>query len=123
MIKERASTSSVIEYPSSDGKPMTETDAHWEWMVTIVQRLKRFYADRRVYVAGNLLIYYVEGDPTKSVAPDAFVVKNCKPGRRTSFFIWREKRKPNFVLESTSKKTKGEDTGKKKKIYAQLGVK
>ena len=111
-----------IEYPSSDGKPMAETDLHWDWMVTITQRLKRFYAGRNVYVAGNLLIYYEEGNPRKSVAPDTFVVKNCKPRRRDTFLIWKEKRSPNFILETTSKSTRGEDKGKKKVIYAQLNV-
>ena len=68
-----------IEYPSSDGKPMAETDAHRNWMLTNINRLERFFAGRKVYVSGNLLIYYVEGNPRKSVAPDAFVVKNCRP--------------------------------------------
>jgi hypothetical protein len=84
--------------------------------------LKRFFAGRRVYVASDLLIYYEEGNPRKSVAPDAFVVKNCKPGRRDTFLIWREGRTPNFVLETTSKTTRREDANKKNKIYAELGV-
>jgi hypothetical protein len=88
----RGSDLAETEYPSWDGKPMAETDLHWHWMVTIVQRLKLHFAGRRVYVAGNLLIYYEEGDPRKSVAPDAFVVKNCKPGRRDTFRIWHERR-------------------------------
>lgn len=29
---------------------------------------------RNLYVAGNLLIYYEEGQPQTSVAPDVFVV-------------------------------------------------
>src|ERR1051326_2107323 len=111
-----------IEYPSSDGKPMAETDLHRDWMYTVIKRLERFFASQRVYVSGNLLIYYQEGDPRKCIAPDAFVVKNCKPGRRETFLIWREGRIPNFVLETTSKKTRREDKGKKTTIYAQLGV-
>src|SRR5439155_1058100 len=98
-----------IEYPSGDGKPMAETDLHRNWMVTIIQRLERFFASRRVYVSGNLLMYYVEGKPRKSVAPDAFVVKNCKPGYREIFQIWKERRHPNFFLETTSKSTRRED--------------
>jgi Uma2 family endonuclease len=111
-----------IDYPSSDGKPMAETDLHRDWMITNIQRLERFFAGRRVYVSGNLLIYYVEGDPRKSVAPDAFVVKKCRPGRREIFQIWKEKRRPNFVLETTSKTTRREDKGKKKQVYAALRV-
>jgi Uma2 family endonuclease len=111
-----------VEYPSSDGKPMAETDLHRDWMYIIIHRLQRFFAGRRVYVSGNLLIYYEEGDPRKCVAPDAFVVKNCKPGRRETFRIWQEGRTPHFVLETTSKTTRREDAGKKNKIYAELGI-
>jgi Uma2 family endonuclease len=112
----------IVDYPETDGKPMAESDLHIEWLITIVQRLKRFFAGGRVYVAGNLLIYYQEGDPTKSVAPDTFVVKNCKPGGRKTFKIWKERRKPNFVMETTSDSTRREDSGKKKRIYAHLEV-
>jgi Uma2 family endonuclease len=101
---------------------MAETDVHRDWMFIIIKRLERFFAGQRVYVSGNLLIYYQEGDPRKCVAPDAFVVKNCKPGRRRTFLIWREKRTPNFVLETTSKTTQREDRGKKNRIYAGLGI-
>jgi Uma2 family endonuclease len=111
-----------VDYPGSDGKPMAETDLHRDWMVINIQRLQRFFAGRRVYVSGNLLIYYEEGDPRKSVAPDTFVVKNCKPGRRRIFKVWTERRRPNFVLETTSKKTRREDRGPKKETYAKLQV-
>ena len=111
-----------IDYPSSDGKPMAETDLHRDWMITNIQRLARFFAGKRVYVSGNLLIYFEKGNPRKSVAPDTFVVKNCKPGRREIFQTWNEGRTPNFILETTSKTTRREDRGKKKTIYAQLNV-
>jgi Uma2 family endonuclease len=111
-----------IDYPSSDGKPMAETDLHRDWMITNIQRLERFFAGRRVYVSGNLLIYFEKGNPRKSVAPDTFVVKNCKPGRREIFQTWKEGRTPSFILETTSKTTRREDRGKKKNIYAQMNV-
>jgi Uma2 family endonuclease len=111
-----------IDYPSSDGKPMAESDLHRDWMITSIQRLERFYLGKRVYVSGNLLIYYEKGNPRKSVAPDTFVVKNCKPGRREIFQTWKEGHTPNFILETTSKTTRREDEGKKKRIYAHLNV-
>jgi Uma2 family endonuclease len=113
----------VIEYPESDGKPMAETDAHRDWMFTNINRLKRFFARRKVYVSGNLLIYYVKGDTSKCVAPDTFAVKNCEPGERKIFKIWEERRKPTFALETTSKTTRKEDTGEKKTKYALIGIK
>ena len=68
-----------IFYPESDGKPMAESDVHRDWMVCIISRLQRFYAGKRVYISGNLLVYYVEGNPRKSFAPDVFAVTVVVP--------------------------------------------
>src|SRR5262245_46512708 len=114
----RALRKTEIKYPTRDGKPMAESDGHRDWMVTNISRLQRFFAGRKVYVSGNLLIYYVEGHPRIRVAPDAFVVKNCKPGWRDNFKIWQERRKPNFALETTSKLTRREDSHEKKTKFA-----
>jgi Uma2 family endonuclease len=116
-------TSSLeIEYPSSDGKPMAESDLHRDWMVRIIELLKAHFAGQKVYVSGNLLIYYVEGDPRKCVAPDAFVVKDCDPRRRKVYKLWEEGKIPSFVLETTSSTTRGEDQRGKMSLYARLGI-
>src|SRR5437879_7353509 len=116
-------TSSLeIVYPESDGKPMAESDLHRDWMVRIIELLKAHFADQRVYVSGNLLVYYVEGDPKRSVAPDVFVVKGLEQRDRRNFKIWEEGKGPDFILENTSKKTRREDKGKKMELYAQLQV-
>jgi len=83
-----------IFYPDSDGKPMAESDLHRDWMFTNIGRLKRHYSGQRVYVSGNLLIHYAEGNPKRSVAPDTFVVKDCDPRRRRIFKIWEEGESP-----------------------------
>jgi Uma2 family endonuclease len=111
-----------IHYPSSDGKPMAETDIHRDWMFCIISRLQRFFAGVRNYVSGNLLVYYVEGNPRKSFAPDVFVVKDCEPRRRNIFKIWKEGKVPNFILETTSDTTQHEDLGRKMRLYAELKV-
>ena len=49
----------AIEYPTSDGKPMAETDLHRDLLADGIGTLKHFYADRpSVYVSGHLLLYY-----------------------------------------------------------------
>ena len=111
-----------IEYPESDGQPMAETDLHRNWMVWLIELLKHYFAGQQVYVSGNLLIYYVEGNPKKSFAPDVFVVKNVKPDDRRVFKLWEEGAIPCFVLETTSRKTGHEDLGPKMLLYAKLGV-
>lgn len=109
-------------YPESDGKPMAESDLHREIMFTIIHLLQRHFAGRRVYVSGNLLLYYVEGDPRKSVAPDCFVVWDVEPRRRRIYKLWEEGKGPRVVFEVSSKSTKREDLGSKMRLYAQLGV-
>jgi Uma2 family endonuclease len=111
-----------IYYPESDGKPMAETDVHRDWMVLIIERLKARYRGKRVYVSGNLLIYYEEGNPKKSVAPEVFAVLECEQRRRRIFKIWEEGKGPDFILETTSRKTRREDQGPKPALFAKLRV-
>lgn len=39
-------TKKVIDYPTSDGKPMGETDLHRQDMIDVIQTLEDHYADR-----------------------------------------------------------------------------
>jgi Uma2 family endonuclease len=109
-------------YPESDGKPMAETDVHRNWMFWIIEMLQFFFRGMQVYVSGNLLVYYVRGDPKKRVAPDVFIVKECEQKLRRVFKVWEEGKSPSFALEVTSKKTRKQDLGPKKELYERLGV-
>jgi Uma2 family endonuclease len=111
-----------IEYPETDGRPMGETDLHRRWMIRIIDLLEHRYRDQRVYVSGDLLLYYEEGNPRSFVVPDAMVVKDCDPGERRVFKIWEEKRVPCAVFETTSRKTKNKDASHKTPLYQQLGI-
>lgn len=110
------------EYPESDGKPMGETDWHVEWIFRIREILKFRYAGQQVYVGTDLLVYYKEGDPSKFIVPDDFVVLDCDPRWRRTFQIWKEGRCPNVVFEITSRSSRDEDQMHKPRIYARLGV-
>jgi Uma2 family endonuclease len=115
-------TSLETEYPETDGRPMGETDLHRDWMNRIIELLKFRYRNQRVYVTGNLLMYYEEGDPSHFVVPDAMVVKDCEPGRRRTYKIWEEQRVPCAVIETTSRSTKREDWSYKTQLYEKLGI-
>lgn len=115
-------TTTDIDYPESDGLPMGETDLHRDWMIRLLDMLKYRYRGQRVYVASDLLVYYEEGEPTRYVVPDEFVVLDCDPGRRRTFKIWEEGKVPNVVIEVTSKGTRNEDTKHKPRRYADIGV-
>jgi hypothetical protein len=60
-------TTLEIEYPESDGQPMDETDLARDWMFRIIDLLKHRYRGQHVYVTGDLLLYYEEGNPSRFV--------------------------------------------------------
>ncbi|NJR51304.1 MAG: Uma2 family endonuclease [Leptolyngbyaceae cyanobacterium CSU_1_3] len=113
-----------IEYPDEDGKPMAEGDTQCRYLIYARESLKVYFQNRSdVYIAGNLFIYYEQGNPEAVVAPDSFVVFGVKAGDRRSYKTWEEGDKtPDFVLEITSKSTRSKDQGAKKGIYAFLNV-
>lgn len=107
-----------FDYPDSDGKPMAETPVHMLVMWNTIQTLIAWFADDpMVYVWGNMMLYYVKGDPKRTVAPDVFVVKGVdKHKERRVFKTWEEKGL-KLVIEVTSRKTRKEDLGDKKAKY------
>lgn len=111
-----------INYPESDGKPMGETDVHIKETMRLRQLLERYFAGQRVYVSGNLLVFYEQGNPKKFFVPDVFVVKGIEPGDRRFYKLWVEHRPPSAILEITSRKTKKQDTVAKPALYRQLRV-
>jgi Uma2 family endonuclease len=109
-----------IEYPETDGMPMAETDLHRKIMTYVIERLSARYANRKdVYVSGNLLVYYVEGQWGISLAPDCMVVFGVPAGDRRVFKTWEEGAYPTVVFEITSKTTQREDMLKKYRIYEE----
>jgi Uma2 family endonuclease len=112
-----------VDYPETDGKPMAETDIHADLMIQLRESLKSFFASQPdVYVSGNLLLYYEEGNPRKSVSPDVFVVFGVGKHKRRIYKLWQEGRAPDVVFEISSRGTWGEDLHKKFQLYARLGV-
>ena len=123
----RSSPRSVIapemEYPDSDGQPMAESDFQRKPLIYLVEALQAYFANRHdVYVSGNLLIYYEEGNLKQVVSPDVFVVFGIPPGDRRVYQIWREGKGPDVVIEITSRATRRRDTVVKPALYARLGV-
>ena len=114
---------SQVYYPESDGKPMGETDDHRDAMVRHIELLQHYYRGQDVYVSGDLLVYYQQGNPKKFVVPDAFVVKGLRPGKRRIYKTWVEGKVPDVVIETTSRKTRPKDTRVKPELYARLGIK
>jgi Uma2 family endonuclease len=105
-------------YPTSDGKPMAETDWHRDLMNALIQTLEVRYAQQpRVYVSGNLLLFYEEGNRRRHVSPDVFVVTGVAKQARPNYLLWQERKGPDVVIELTSSSTRREDVETKYQLY------
>lgn len=120
----RASSKEDIFYPETDGKPMAETQLHFRTLTNLVQTLEQYFKNEEdVWTAGNLLLYYEEGNPKKCVAPDVMVCFGVKKKLLRIYQIWNEGRVPQVVFEISSTSTWKEDLSKKYALYQRLGVK
>ena len=123
-MPEKIKAAPTVVYPESDGKPMAETEYHRDIMIDFIQMLKHYFRNvDDVHVSGNLLMYYEEGNPRKSVSPDVFVAFGVSKKKRRTYKIWEEGHGPDFVLEVASPSTYRHDLTRKKDLYASvLGV-
>jgi Uma2 family endonuclease len=111
-----------IEYPESDGEPMGETPIHRKQMADLIEMLDDYYADDPdVYISGNMMMYYVEGDMKKSISPDVFVTLGIpKLPERRVYLTWVEGKGPDFVVEMHSRGTWRTDVGWKLDRYQDV---
>ena len=118
----RTSTPRAVRYPTSDGKPMAETDTHRDGMVDLIQTLQvRYAADPMVYVSGNILLFYEEGNPRAHVSPDVLVVRGiAKLPVKDNYKVWEEGKGPDLVIELTSKSTRRVDQTTKRALYRDV---
>jgi Uma2 family endonuclease len=103
---------------------MAETAPHVALIIYMYQVLRYWLrAMRKVCVHADMFVYYREGYPKDRVAPDVFVVWGVPQNdARRSYKLWEEKQAPQVVFEITSTETKRADLGKKRTLYARLGV-
>jgi len=112
-----------VVYPESDGTPMAETDVHARCIMDVRTMLDaHFAADPDVYISGNIFLYYEEGNPRETVAPDVLVVRGVNKRLRRTYKLWEEGTPPGFVLEVSSPSTRWEDLATKRGLYELLGV-
>ncbi len=115
----------IEDYPCEDDEPMAATDFHAEQIVTLSDQLKRYFTiSDLIHVGVDSFIYYEEGDTTKCVAPDIYVVFGVEkyPARR-SFYTWAEGAVPAAVIEFLSDSTAHQDRTDKVDLYLKdIGV-
>jgi Uma2 family endonuclease len=113
-----------IEYPDSDGQPMSDHDLQYKWIVVFKEGLEtQFIHDPDVYVAGNLLWYPVEGKPKIRGAPDVLIVFGRPKGLRCSYKQWVEGGiAPQSVFEVRSPGNRRGELERKFEFYERYGV-
>ena len=106
-------------YPYEDEEPMPATGFHAEQTNSLSEQLSSYFAMQpHIYVGIDNFIYYREGDVTKSVAPNIYVVLGAaKFPLRRSFYTWAEGATPTVVFEFLSDSTADEDRDEKVYIY------
>ena len=110
-------------YPESDGKPMAEMERHFRELLKNFNRLENHFTHiPDVYVLGDMMMYYEEGNPRKSISPDIFVAFGIGKKERRIYKIWEEGKPPDFVLEFSSKGTYRNDLTGKVQLYAEIGI-
>ena len=116
-------TDASIFYPEEDGEPMAVSDLHRQILIRTLQIFdEHFKQYPDAYVSGDILLYYVEGDPRKSVSPDVLVAFGLGKKLRPNYLVWVEGKVPDFAMEFSSKNTYQNDLGRKMELYASLGI-
>ena len=118
-----APTDDIDLYPSEDGKPMAASDYHLRLLIWTLQALDAHFAQNpEVYISGDIMMYYKEGEPRKSISPDVLVCFGINPKLRLTYRVWEEGKAPDFVMEFSSKSTYDKDLDEKMDVYCSLGI-
>ena len=113
--------SDLMDYPTSDGRPMAETDLHRNLMVDLLETLTDWFAaDRMTYVSGNILLFYEPGNRRRHLSPDLLFVRGIPKRERENYLAWVEGKVPDVVIELTSASTRDEDQEGKFHLYQNV---
>ncbi len=112
-------------YPFEDDEPMAATGFHGIQITTFFDQISRYFdINEHIHIGIDSFIYYREGDITKFVAPDVYIVFGVdKHPQRRSFYTWSEGAVPVAVFEFLSDSTAHQDRNKKVQLYLKdMGV-
>ena len=112
-----------VHYPDSDGHflPDNPLQAH---AVMNVRFALQHHFDKvdNIVLEGDMFMYYEEGNPAASIAPDVYVVLDHDLGDRLVYKFWEEGKPPDFALEVISPSSKIRNAKEKRALYARLGI-
>ena len=119
-----ALVSPEVVYPDTDGNRMADNTLHWEWIATLKNNIELLFETREdVFVAGDNLIYPIEGNNVRCLAPDVYVAFGRPKGYRGSYQVWKEGGIfPQVVFEVLSPNNTKREMEKKRKFYTTHGA-
>ena len=119
----------AIIYPETDGMPLPDGETQAPQYIRVVGTVRVHFRDvPGARVNGNTMLYYIRGNPRVFVSPDCYVVLDLPPeaeesiDRNNVYLLWEVGKAPDFVLEIGSESTAHVDLGRKRELYAELGV-
>lgn len=113
-----------VVYPVSDGKPMADNTIQFRWIAILKWNLDHQFADDpNVFVAGDHLIYPIEGDPTIRAAPDTYVAFGPAKGDRGCYKVFEEGGVfPQVVFEVWSPGNRAGEMETRRRFYETHGA-
>ena len=109
-----------IEYPESDGKPMSDNTVQARWIVLLYSNLDLLLPDD--FVAADLL-WYPEPSYVPGLAPDVMVALGRPKGDRGSYKTWEEGNiQPQIAFEIRSPSNTNKEMRQKLAEYDAYGV-
>ena len=120
-MQEKIHAAPTLVYPESDGEPMAETPKHQQVMIDCMDIMRsHFRGLADVFIGGNMMLYYEEGNPRKSISPDVFMVRGVSKQELRTYKTWEQQPTLDFVLEVASPSTYTRDFNEKMEIYAKI---
>ena len=112
--------------PLPDPEPMPDGMQQNPHILYVMQILADLLTDRLdTFADTNTIVYYDPADRNRRLQPDVYVAFDVDADairRRNGYLIWEVGKPPDFVLEVASETTASNDVGRKRDLYARMGV-
>ena len=112
-----------VHYPDSDGHFLPDNPLQAHAVMNVRFALQHHFDKvENIVLEGDMFMYYEEGNPAASIAPDVYVVLDHDLGDRPVYKIWEEGKPPDFALEVISPSSQLRNSKEKRALYQQLGI-
>ena len=112
-----------VHYPDSDGHFLPDNPLQAHAVMNVRFALEHHFDQvSDVVLEGDMFMYYEEGNPAASIAPDVYVVLNHDLGKRGVYKFWEEGKSPDFAMEVISPSSAIRNAREKRALYARLGI-